>query len=778
MPPDRPTIPPFAGLIHRLAAVALALLTATAALAGPPYRGRALDEVLRDLGTQGLQLIYSSETVPASLRVADEPTSSNPVDVLAEVLAPHGLRAEPVAGHSYAIVRATATNAVPDATPGRAAATSRPLEEIVVAASRYSLASDVPDAHTLLTQDEIEGLPRLADDSLKAVHRLPGAASNGLAGLANIRGGVADETQIVFDGLIMYEPFHLRLLLSPVSVLDPAILSGLDVHAGGFTAEYGDRMSAVIDAQSLHPEGEAYYELGLSLFHLSGLASQRFGDGRGQWLVSGRRSNLDEAADVADSDIGESSYLDGFARVDWEFSPRTRGSLYTLLASDRLDVTNEDQYESAEATYRNSYYWAVLEHEFSPALSGRAVASYTDVHSERTGEVLDPGNRVGAVDDDRRYDVVGLRLDGSWRTERWLHRFGAELRGQSADYQYANAVEFEPGYPFPQSAGETSSFEADPQPSGSHISAYLTSRVLLTPALAAEFGLRWAQQSYSPHSDDQWSPRINLAWELSDTTRLRASWGRYQQFQGINELQVEDGIDEFQRAQSSDHAILGLEQALPEDWLLRVEVYRKDYRDLMARYESLYDPLSLVPELRWDRVRIAPDSALAEGVEWLLTRRGDGPWNGWASYTWSRVNDREDGRDTRRAWDQTHSLGLGVTWSSGPWQATAAFAWHTGWPTTPAYVVDAQSPDASIVLGPRNALRYSNYGSLDLRVSREFALGHGTLSLFAEATNATNRGNHCCTDLDYEYDGGTLVLDREYRDWLPLIPNVGVLWRY
>jgi len=38
---------------------------------------------------------------------------------------------------------------------------------------------------------------------------------------------------------------------------------------------------------------------------------------------------------------------------------------------------------------------------------------------------------------------------------------------------------------------------------------------------------------------------------------------------------------------------------------LRLEAYRKDYRDLMARFESLYDPLSLVPELRWDRVRIA-----------------------------------------------------------------------------------------------------------------------------------------------------------------------------
>jgi outer membrane receptor protein involved in Fe transport len=768
---------PNAGFTQRLASGVLVLLTAAVADAAPPYRGRPLDDVLRDLGGQGLNLIYSSETVVASMRVTEEPTASTPAGVLAEVLAANGLRAERIGSDSYAILRVAPAAPAEAPTVARAMADA-PLEEIVVAASRYSLASELPDAHTLLTQQEIEGLPRLADDSLKAVHRLPGAASNGLSGLANIRGGVADETQVMLDGLTLYEPFHLRLLLNPVSVLDPAILSGLDVHAGGFTAEYGDRMSAVIGARSLRPEGDGYYELGASLFHLGALASHRFAEGRGQWFASVRRSNLDEAADLVDSKIGESNYVDAFARLNWEFAPGTRASLYTLLADDRLDVQNAEESESAQAEYLNEYLWGVLEHEFSPALSALTVASYTRVHSERSGQVFEPGDRVGAADDDRRYDVLGLSLAGSWRTGRWLHRFGAELRDQSAEYDYANAIVFEPGYPFPQSTGETSSFEADPHPSGTHLSAYATSRVLLTPALAAEFGLRWAQQSYSPDSDDQWSPRINFAWEPSDTTRLRASWGRYQQFQGINELQVEDGIDEFQRAQSSDHAIIGLEQTLPHAFSLRLEAYRKDYRDLMARYESLYDPLSLVPELRWDRVRIAPDSARAEGFEWLLTRRSDGPWNGWLGYTWSRVTDHVDGKDTRRAWDQTNSLGLGITWSSGPWQATAAFAWHTGWATTPAYVVDAPSPDARIALGPRNDARYGNYGSLDLRVSRRFALRQGTLSVFAEATNATNRANHCCTDLDYAYEGDTLLLEREYRDWLPLIPNLGVIWRY
>jgi len=304
--------------------------------------------------------------------------------------------------------------------------------------------------------------------------------------------------------------------------------------------------------------------------------------------------------------------------------------------------------------------------------------------------------------------------------------------------------------------------------------------VLATERLAVELGLRWDTQSYAEtDSDRQWSPRMNLLYQAGDATRLRASWGRYGQFQGINELQVEDGVDEFFPTQKADHAIVGLEQGLPAGFALRVEGYRKDYRELRPRYESLFDPLSLVPELRWDRVRIDPDSALAEGVEWLLTRRSDDPWNGWFNYTWSRVRDEVHGEDVRRSWDQTHSVGGGLTWSDDAWHVTLAATYHTGWPTTPVRVVERDPAPAGIEIGPRNSERLADFASVDLRVSRDFALPRGDLTVFAEVTNALNRQNPCCVDFSYGYDAdGGLVLDREYRHWLPLVPSVGVLWRY
>jgi len=747
-----------------------------AALAAPPYAGRPLADVLREFNERGLQLVYSTDLVPPSLVVKREPDAGDGLAVLGQLLAEHGLRAEQVADGVYAIVRAPAGAVA--AAPPSATVPVASLESVVISASRYSLAAEIPEVHTFLTQAQLDAIPRLGEDSLKAVQRLPGAATNGLSGLAHIRGGDQDEMLVLLDGLALYEPFHLRLLQSPVSLLDERIVDGLDVYTGGYTAEYGDRMSAIVDARSLRPQAERYHELGLSLFHASALASHRFDEGRGQWLASVRRSNLDIVADAMNSDLGEPQYLDGFARVDYAFSDSTRGSLHLLLASDNAKVSNSAGTEEADAEYRNAYLWATLEHDWSARLKGRAVLSYTDVSSERSGVVDEPGRRSGSVDDERDYDVLGLRFDGSYATDRWLHRFGIDLRSLSATYDYAGHVRFEPGYPFPGSPGAQVDRELAPSPSGAHVAAYYTTRWQWSDALVAELGLRWDHQTYADDSDSQFAPRLNLAWSLREGTRLLASWGRFQQFQGIEQLQVEDGVDSFQPTQYADHRVLGLEQRLGAGFTLRAEAYRKDYGRPKFRFENLFDPLSLAPELRWDRVRIAPRSARAEGVELLLTRTADDPWSGWFSYAWSRAMDRVDGRDVRRGWDQSHAVSAGAGWSDGPWRATAAATWHTGWPVTPVGVVDTAAGPA-VIVGPRNAARYGYFGSIDLRISREFAVSRGSLTAFVEVTNALDRRNPCCTDFDYEVAAdGSVVLEQELRHWLPLVPSIGVLWKF
>ena len=55
------------------------------------YAGRPVADVLRELQTPELRIIFSSDLVPPALRVKNEPTSRNAREIAMQILAPHGL---------------------------------------------------------------------------------------------------------------------------------------------------------------------------------------------------------------------------------------------------------------------------------------------------------------------------------------------------------------------------------------------------------------------------------------------------------------------------------------------------------------------------------------------------------------------------------------------------------------------------------------------------------------------------------------------------------------
>jgi len=69
------------------------------------YAGRPLADVLRDLQSRGLKVVFSSELVRPEMRVATEPTSTTPRKILDEVLEPHGLHAAAGPKDTWLVVR-------------------------------------------------------------------------------------------------------------------------------------------------------------------------------------------------------------------------------------------------------------------------------------------------------------------------------------------------------------------------------------------------------------------------------------------------------------------------------------------------------------------------------------------------------------------------------------------------------------------------------------------------------------------------------------------------
>ena len=82
-----------------------------------------------------------------------------------------------------------------------------------------------------------------------------------------------------------------------------------------------------------------------------------------------------------------------------------------------------------------------------------------------------------------------------------------------------------------------------------------------------------------------------------------------------------------------------------------------------------------------------------------------------------------------------------------------------------------------VLVGSRNDVRLEDFLSIDARLSRTFQLKHGELDAWLEVTNLTNRSNPCCVEYSV-LDGPPSVLFKDEDNWLPILPSVGVLWRY
>jgi hypothetical protein len=760
----------------------LACLVATAEAA--TWRGMAVEEVLERLRESGVPLLYSSDLVKPWMRVESEPRAVEPQALLAEILAPHGITVARGPEDTLMLVR-EAPRAPRQAMPGATHAPApAPIEAVVVSASHYYFGDEVPLAPRILSSAQLETLPDLGEDPIRALQRLPGVAAQDFTSRTHLRGGTEEETLVRFDGLRLYNPYHLKDFLGVFSSVDPAIVSDIRVYTGGFPVAFGDRSSGVVDIAPRLPGRNFHGQAVASTMTAGAVLDGGFADGVGDWALAARRGNMDLFFDLVDSPLGEPKYHDLYAHAGRRLNEWFAISANVLTFNDRITAFDSDQEEEAEAEYRDEYYWLRMDLGAPDGLGGRVIVARTRLESERSGEADLPGVGSGSMQDDREFDMYSLQGDGWWRVgAHSLLQLGAEWRAQEGRYDYQDEAEFAllfltPGAP--TEPERTSS--ARLRPSGHQAGAYLNWRFEPTVWLATDLGLRWDRESLAEVDSSQWSPRAVVLWRPTERTRVRLGWGRYHQAQGIDELQVPDGERTYQRAQLATHRVASVEHDLTGALKLRAEVYRKDYDRPFARHENLLNTVVVLPELKPDRILVAPEAAVAEGAE-ISLQYGLAKWSGWLSYTSSRVRDRVDGEWFRRNWDQRDYATGGFAWADHRWEASLALTWHRGWPTTETELATLE-PFPLAETGKRNALNVDDYWRVDLRLARRFDLGAaGELTVFAEALNLLKRNNECCVEYQLEDEEDDVpievpFLDVEPRGSLPLIPSIGVLWKF
>ena len=752
-------------------------------LAAPDWQGRPVTELLENLVDQGYGIIYSSDVVSSEMLVVEEPDLSDPFAGLTTVLAAHQLVVKRGPGDTWLV------QILPQPVTQESETVADvvlALPEIVVTSSLHRLAYTQTGTQTYLDRELATRIPAAAEEAVRITSRLPGTASGGVSSRNHIRGGEVNEVLFLLDGLRLYEPFHLKDFQSVASIVNSRAIDGIDFFSGAYPAQYGDRMSGVMNMSLRTPQKKTETELALSFFNTSVLSLGTFGgDEKGDWLVTARRGNLDLIADIINPDVGNPDYQDYLLHAGWAFNPRARLSANILVSNDKLTLNDADRGESANANYENRVLWLKWDADWNERLRSTTILSSSSISDRRTGTLDLPDIVNGSLDDTREFDSVGLKQDWVYAPQRsWMVSFGIAGKHQDATYEFASTKAV--AEPFDTILDnrplEVRAIAAAPE--GAQYAAYVEYRWQPRTSLTIDAGLRWDHQSYTTaENDEQSSPRLSLLYRFDSGTEFRLAWGQFSQAQEINELQASDGIDTFFPAQRAEHVVANLQRRFYKDLHVDISYYRKSFRAVRPRFENAYDVLTLLPEIQFDRYRIDPMSAEAHGAELRLSKGSSSQqyfW--WLGYAWSEVRDETAQGKVMRSWDQTHAVKAGISWRWRKWDFSGAGELHTGWPKTELIAVEVPNPDGThsldVTTTPPNSGRYSVFHTLDIRISRDYTLQHGDLTVFMEVSNLYDRDNQCCTE--YSVATNTLGPELIAREghWLPLVPSLGVVWRF
>ena len=120
------------------------------------------------------------------------------------------------------------------------------LEEIEKIGEKFKRPNETDIGLQKLDIREIESLPKgVETDIFRTLHFLPGVQATGdISARYYVRGSSSDQNLVLYNGVSVYNPFHA---LGLFSIIDPEMINSLEFYKGGFPAEYGGRMSSVLN---------------------------------------------------------------------------------------------------------------------------------------------------------------------------------------------------------------------------------------------------------------------------------------------------------------------------------------------------------------------------------------------------------------------------------------------------------------------------------------------------------------------------------------------------
>ena len=655
------------------------------------------------------------------------------------------------------------------------------LQEVVVSGKKSQAQAQVQISKIAITAKQIRALPSAGGqaDVAQYLTVLPGVVFTGdQGGQLYIRGGSPVQNRILLDGMTIYNPFHS---IGFFSVFETELIRNVDVLTGGFNADYGGRISAVVDVKTR--EGNRKRLSGVvsgSPFQAKALIEgpiiklKEDGGSSISFVLTGKKALIDRSATSLYSYVGDTTkILSLFEQPEsWKAPNRDtnlvrgipfeyediygkltlltgNGSKLNLFGFNYTDGVNYGITNFGWKSSGGGLDFTVIPSNSNTIISGVITASGYDSY-------IEDADRLPRTSSISGYSA-GLNFTNFGRDSEF--KYGIELNGFKTEFEFINFK----GYSISQVENTT------------EISFYSKFRRKIGP-IVIEPGIRL--QYYQSLNDFAFEPRLGLKYNITDRLRFKAAGGFYSQnlLSTVNERDIvnlfvgflsgpeealykpgtKPGVEANRtdnRLQKSIHAVSGFEIDVTNNFDLNVEGYYKRFTQLIALNRNKL--LSTDPNF-------ITETGDAYGIDVSVKIEAKRAYL-WGSYSLGYVT-RNDGEEVYPpVFDRRHNLNLVGTYQLGKkkaWECGVRWNFGSGFPFTQTQGFynnipfqdgvntdvlggNIQPNDLGILYSDkRNGGRLPYYHRMDISIKRLFKFTKfSNLEVTASATNVYNRPN-------------------------------------
>ena len=647
------------------------------------------------------------------------------------------------------------------------------LESIVVQSDYFNNNPIELNSVKSFNYEEIRRSAGGFEDVVRAVSILPGVAQadpgrNDLI----VRGGGPSENLYLINGIPVQNINHFGTQGStggPLSYINLDYVEGTTFSTGGFSVLNGDKISSVltVDIREGRDDkigGKATVSATQFGFDLEGPVSSN-----SSFIFSARRSYLDFIFQAADfSFVPE--YYDGLLKYDVQFDNRNSLSFLLISAFDNVKYFNdtEDQrYDNSTILGSDQTQYATgisYQHLFNKGFIDLSLnRNYVDFDTRQSDSLLNPIFINNSIEKENT-----LKADLTYQLNRTIE-FNAggliKFINFEADILVPEFITtFGDSIPLTEVAADEYYNKA---------AGYLNFNFSFFERLRLNLGAR--VDYFSPLTTTTYfSPRFSASYQLTDLTTLNFSTGIYHQSPSYIWLVAYDVNYELENI-NVDQYVLGIDQYISADALVRLEGFVKNYSDYPSSMRRTYLVLANTgagfsgSDENFSSFGLDPlnsgGTGFTRGFELSVQKKlTDTPYYGIVSLTYS-IADFTALDDVERigSYDQTWIFNVSGGYKfNEEWEASLKFRYSTGKPYTP------YNSDGTQDVDDINTLRLPVNNSLDLRVDKRWFFSTWTLITYVDIQNVYNRKNIVGVSWDQR------TQEPEFNETIGVLPSIGV----